>query len=75
MVEQAPKIDLSAGNGRLVYDKSRRTIVAEPMEVNMPIPLSTGRIAQLRLHSHDLSKDDAEKICRVVMALATPVDQ
>lgn len=28
--EQAPNIDLSAGGGRLVYDKSRRTIVSVP---------------------------------------------
>lgn len=30
--EQAPKIDLSAGGGRLVYDKERRTIVSQPLE-------------------------------------------
>lgn len=30
MVEQAPKIDIELGHGgRLVYDKTRRTIVAE----------------------------------------------
>lgn len=32
MTEQAPKIDLSKGGGRLVYDKARRTIVAERRE-------------------------------------------
>lgn len=31
MTEQAPNIDLSGRGGRLVYDKQRRTIVAQPM--------------------------------------------
>jgi hypothetical protein len=34
MTEQAPKIDLSGGGGKLVYDKARRTIVLLPKEVS-----------------------------------------
>lgn len=38
--------------------------------VNFPIPLRPGVIAQVKI-PHDLTKDEAERISRVVLALAT----
>jgi len=43
--------------------------MSECAMVNFPIPIREDLTAQVKV-PHDLTKEEAEKICRVVMALA-----